>query len=573
MLQQPRDTGRRDQELSAQRAQAAWAQARSLLASASLPWPLKQAWTAGRVLPAAYTTLANCTAVSLRAAAPLEGFFERTTRTLLQSWRYGHLLSKPCLYALAGLTAPAHAVVIARARHVTQLCRQAPVAVWEIFEACWNRATPANELLVDACRSLLPAVREAASPPVVTLRDVRRHLPALHKACKHLSRYGTLYWAFWELWRDVGLPKVRRVLGAIGDFVCPLCASHHPSYHALSAHIHRKHSVVNCLTRYTAGTVCLWCNCEHYTTDRLKYHLGRSPGCVHGLRVVVGEIYQYGSGSKRTGARGHRGLPPKRLPGPLNATPTQRNAALHFRQPDEHELRAELYAATGSSDIYAWPSAPPVPTVEQVTHSTGPAAVSPPTPPAAASATGVVWWRFVHSSDEEAHCSLSPFWPGLQRLTVCWGLPSRWHRFWRLWLAAQDFDTPWDWRARSAQGLLRRAEAEAPTNSGASVADLLAATVTLRQICACVALKGLLWIPGVPSAAGKVLLRKLLPLGVFSTVQSSSGTLFVVSHPDCKVPSGPCFSGDRVAPSSVSERGGLLRPSLVYRSRSLDSVS
>ena len=122
VIQQPRDTGRRDQELALQRAQSAWAHARSLLGSASLPWALRQSWIAGRVLPAAYATLATSTAVSGRATAPLEGFFERATRALTAAWQYGHVLSKPCLYLLAGLPSPSVATTVARARLVTQLC-------------------------------------------------------------------------------------------------------------------------------------------------------------------------------------------------------------------------------------------------------------------------------------------------------------------------------------------------------------------------------------------------------------------------------------------------------------------
>ena len=71
VIQTPKDTGRCDTELSAQRAQTAWTHARGLMASPSLPWALKQAWFAGRVLLAAYATLATSVAVSARATAPL----------------------------------------------------------------------------------------------------------------------------------------------------------------------------------------------------------------------------------------------------------------------------------------------------------------------------------------------------------------------------------------------------------------------------------------------------------------------------------------------------------------------
>ena len=112
VIQRPRDNGRRDQELSLQRAQSAWVQARPLFSSDSLPTSLKRAWLAGRVLPAAYATIANTIAVSARATAPLEGFFDRAVRTLVQSWQFGHMLTKPCLFLLAGLCSPQQATIV-----------------------------------------------------------------------------------------------------------------------------------------------------------------------------------------------------------------------------------------------------------------------------------------------------------------------------------------------------------------------------------------------------------------------------------------------------------------------------
>ena len=210
VVQQPRDNGRRDQELNLQRGQAAWAHARSLFASPVLPFALKQAWLAGRVLPAAYATLACSVAVSRRATSPLEGFFERSARALLGTWQYGHLVSKPCLYAMAGLTAPAHALLVARVRLVTQLCLQAPLPVWELFDASWNRATSWHELLVDACRQVLVAVPGLQRAEHVTLDLMRHNSKAFANACKHVSRFGTCYWAFWELWQDLGASRTKQ---------------------------------------------------------------------------------------------------------------------------------------------------------------------------------------------------------------------------------------------------------------------------------------------------------------------------------------------------------------------------
>ncbi|CAE7826777.1 unnamed protein product [Symbiodinium sp. CCMP2592] len=121
----PRDTGRRDTELCAQRAHAAWSHAKSLLACPTLHWRLKQAWVAGRVLPAAYATIGTSIATSARALSPITGFFDRAARQLVASWRYGHLLTKPALTLLLGLSAPDDAYCIARVRLAVQLLTRA----------------------------------------------------------------------------------------------------------------------------------------------------------------------------------------------------------------------------------------------------------------------------------------------------------------------------------------------------------------------------------------------------------------------------------------------------------------
>ena len=239
---------------------------------------------------------------------------------------------------LLGLSAPEDACVIARARLAVQLCARAPFRVSELFEAVWNLATPWGTQLTDACRMVLAGCRGWSPGDHVTLPGVRRWGPSILKACKHLSRYGSAYRAFTELWAEITSPRVTHFIGVAVPRTCCLCSSVLPSAQALAAHIHRKHSVVNCLTQFTCGTVCLWCNVEHHSTDRLKYHLRHASQCLHGLRIVVGSAYIYGSGTKRKGRRGHVGLPPVRVAGPINATPAQRRAALEGRICTEHEL-------------------------------------------------------------------------------------------------------------------------------------------------------------------------------------------------------------------------------------------
>ena len=196
-----------------------------------MPWALKQAWFAGRVLPAAYATLATNIAVSARATAPLTGFFEKAARHLLQSWHFGHFVTKPALFTLLGLSAPEHAVLIARARLVLQLLTKAPPAVWELFDAAWNRDTPWCQLLVDACRQVLPAIRTPTGMrvPHCTLAALSRNKGALVKALRFLSRWGTAQAACCALWHDVvvvrekkeSLVTCSRVFAVYATLPCP----------------------------------------------------------------------------------------------------------------------------------------------------------------------------------------------------------------------------------------------------------------------------------------------------------------------------------------------------------------
>ena len=580
-----RDNGRRDNELNAQRAQAAWAHARSMLTSPALPWPLKQAWVAGRVLPAAYATLATCLAVSGRATAPLLGFFERAARVLVGSWQYGHVLTRPALLVLLGLCAPEHAVLIARARLVTQLISKAPPLVWELFD----------ELLTDACRQAMALLPVCSQPDsrVPTMLSIRHFLPQLVQACRYLSRWGTGQAVLVEVWHDVVQPRAKLVLGDPGEFRCHMCSACLPSGHALAAHIHRKHSVVNCLTRYTNGTVCLWCHVDMHSTDRLKYHLRTTPGCLHGLRVTVGEAYVYGSGTKRSGRRGHVGLPPTRMIGPQNATPAQRVAALQNRACTQQELTQELFAAAAVYDVYQWPV-------------TGPSEGESPRGPASqrgSSTTADI--NHLHSAqvnrrrDADLHTDsplsfytivthsqatavdrdgvsiVSPLWGGLRRRAIAWRLPREWHCYWRLWLALHA-NQPWDHRHKAAFAPLRKAygggqpassetSAQGPTSQ---LQDLLAATVTFRQICACVQQRGMLWMPGRPSSYGVALLKALLPEAVFRTLSFPTGVVFTAAHPRCTAESWLPHVTSICAFTSGRVQTVALRAHFVYRTQS-----
>ena len=135
---------------------------------------------------------------------------------------------------------------------------------------------------------------------------------------------------------------MKSIIGQAVPQECPDCGLLLPSKHALAAHLHRMHGRVALCTQYTSGPICLWCLGDFHNTDRLRYHLLHSPLCEHGLRCVVGPVYTYGSGSKRRGRRGHLRAPVGRVPGPINASPAQRKAALEGRICTDAELAEEL---------------------------------------------------------------------------------------------------------------------------------------------------------------------------------------------------------------------------------------
>ena len=539
----------------------------------------------GRILPAAYATLATSIARSARAWSPLTGFYERAARTLIGSWQFGHFLTGPLLGAVLGLPTPGHAATIARVRIVVQLVSVAPPALFDLFDAAWNRATPWCELLADSLRTVAVALPPGDSRGSVTsIAYVRQHAHLLKKACRRLSRWGSQLHAVWELWQDVLLPRQKLVLGEPAVFLCPLCQQSLPSRHALAAHLHRKHAVVNVMTRYTDGTACLWCHTEHHSTDRLKYHLRSCASCMHGLRVVVGQVYSYGTGTKRTGTRQHRGLPPTRLPGPINATAAQRRATLEGRQCTPQELQQELFQSTGATDVYSWPPLIPDADGEQVTDHAQ--STNSPAPCAAASFALSVRtpvgessrWYSVADFSAVSACDWhtpSPNWERLLAHSFVLQWPATWHRYWRIWHAMNSL-SPWSPSAFRAANILRSL-ATAPGDTGASssgpppgLLDFLAATIAVRQSCDVLRSRGFIWISGVPSAAGRSLLRSLLPVASFHVLQSSTSPVFIVAHASSPPPVWRAgLSSLLDCPfASASPRVVPLRSSLVYRTRS-----
>ncbi|CAE7257580.1 unnamed protein product [Symbiodinium sp. CCMP2592] len=531
VVQHPKDNGRRDSELCAQRGRTAWAHGRNLINSDALPWALRQAWVAGRILPAAYATLATSVAVSERATAPLHGLFERIARVVCGSWRFGHRLHRSVLLCLLGLTAPEHAVVVARTRLVVQLVGRAPTEVWDLFDAAWNRAVPWCALLADACKSVARGVASAQRKHVPSaLAFVRANQRGMLKACRFLSKWGTLQWAFWDLWQALSGPRHKRVLGCATPHPCGICNAVLPSAHALAAHVHRKHSVVNWLTRYTHGTA--W---------------------------------------------------------PLNATPAQRAASEAGRPCTAGELAQELFAVTGALGPFDWPApqvndgaarfvaaAPadphprPFPLDVGAAEPVGPAAAiahCPGSEEDAPSVSNLVeapvrQWRciFDYSEPAEAWHLPSPLWSAWSLAPVIWQLPLAWHRYWKCWHATDLFH-PWDAAATSAFRVLRSSvsdPAAASKEPPVALQCLLAATVTLRQVCARVCAGGALWLWGVPSSAGLSLLRRLLPRALFRSAHLPFGVIFAAQHPDCPPSWWPDLLG--LCSPSPAGRSPFVRP-------------
>ena len=255
-----------------------------------------------------------------------------------------------------------------------------------------------------------------------------------------------------------------------------------------------------------------------HSTDRLKYHLRTTPACLHGLRVQVGEVYSYGTGTKRSGQRRHVGMPAVRLPGPLNATPAQRAAALEGRVCTDAELADELRRTTGASRVDEWPDDAQGVDPRVLQGQAASLAEGPPEPSVSARPRPHCRWFHVIPDSHAENAALdgvtclSPFWPGLMHAQGIWKLPRSWHQYWTLWRALEA-TAAWDAQHRRAYSVLRKALASSPRPDGPSrdLTDLVSATVTFRRVCECVSWGGAFWIQGRPSAVGQQLIRAVLP--------------------------------------------------------------
>ena len=487
--QRTNDNGRRDLEAAASRGRGVWSQAASLIHSPALPWPLKLAWFQGRTLPAAFSSLATTLAVSSRALSPLTGFFEQCLRQLASTWDDGHHASSDTLKVCIHAPDVEVSLCVARVRLLCRILQHRSTAVTDLFAAAWDRDGRWAGLVCQAVRQIWPAT--ALSPlrsGEPTLAVIARHCRCLLAACRRVSRHGTLLQALCRTWGLFGQGTPRLVIGRAAPQVCPDCEAVLPSKHALAAHRHRMHGRVALCTQYTLGPVCLWCLQDFHNTDRLRYHLLRSPSCEHGLRCVVGPVYEYGTGSKRRGRRGHPRAPVYRLSGPLNASPAQRRAALEGRICTAEEIAEEIARLAPGPDFSSEARSSPVVPRPEPSASGLLSGLPESTPLQAARVSGLAL--------NSCLAPLSPLWGSFADFAQVddWVIPSvHWHRpqptrIWRIpeeWSTCLDLcvevakNVPWSagmWRLTSP---LR---AEAVAGSHGPRASSFAAASAVRRL-------------------------------------------------------------------------------------------
>ena len=553
--QRSNDSGRRDIEAAAGRGRAVWSQAANLVHSPSLPWPLKLAWFTGRTLPAAFSSLSTTVAVSARALSPLKGFYDQCLRQLATAWTDGHHVSSETLQICISAPDVDVSICVARVRLLCRLVQRRSDSAYAALVAAWDRAGRWAVLLQQAVRRIWP---NTSLPPLdlggPTLVLVQRSTRPLLHACRRVSRHGSMLQALCDVWTFFGRGQRRATLGQAVPCSCEDCGAVLPSRHALAAHQHRMHGRVALSTQYTLGSVCLWCLTDFHNTDRLRYHLLHSPACEHGLRCVVGPVYEYGSGTKRSGKKGHPRAPLLRVAGPLNATPAQRLAAAEGRVCSARELEDELNRiAPGPSFASEARSANVIPRPASVTtpelaapSSHQPSASSDVRLSALAapaltipSCTSVLEWRaFAEFAHPDDWIVPSVLWHAPQPPSV-WIMPESWHRCFKLFRVI-SFGCPWSpgmWRGSS---FLRR-EAAPPSSAGrhtsfqeaSSVRMLfLRRLITFRLLLLQVDQGGAIWSSQPLSFAWRSLLRSCVPSISFVSTASvlGFGTLLARPH-------------------------------------------
>ena len=343
--QLPRDNGRHDIENAVSRGRAAEHAAGSLLTRSRLPWPVREGWVSGRILPAAYATLATSLAPGPRSLKPLEGLLDRIRRKIWQSWQEGHHAANCALEVLMPLQSPREALLVARCRLLIQLCCHAPSRVWDLFEAAYYRDAAWPQSLLASARVVWAAAGLSGDVASALRRQVQANAATLLRTCRRLSRFGTLLRACHDHWRQA-LPATpleadRLPAPAPVSFPCRVCHHQSKTKHALAVHLHRSHGVVSHSMQYIVDATCRWCLKDFHSTTRLRYHIEHTSMCRYGLQHVVGPIYQAGVATKRKGALGHLRVPPLQTQGPRLPTPVERRASERDAYATADDLRQE----------------------------------------------------------------------------------------------------------------------------------------------------------------------------------------------------------------------------------------
>ena len=443
--QLPRDNGRRDIENAVSRGRAAEHAAGSLLTRSRLPWLVREGWVSGRILPAAYATLATSLAPGPRSLKPLEGLLDRIRRKLWQSWQEGHHAANCALEVLMPLQSPREALLVARCRLLIQLCCHAPPRVWDLFEAAYYRDAAWPQSLLASARVVWAAAGLPGDVASALRRQVQANAASLLRTCRRLSRFGTLLRACHDHWRQAtpwSSPAAARTpVPARMSFQCRVCWHQSNTKHALAVHMHRSHGVVSTSMQYIVDTTCRWCLKDFHSTTRLRYHIEHTPACRFGLQHVVGPIYQAGAATKRKGALGHLRVPPLQTQGPRLPTPVERRAAEQGTYATADDLRQEqeawesaerqqqVHGQAGQAATDLQPQAAPAHVFPLPIQD--PAAQGPNEGARVVTGERPVRWSTWRILVDDVSAP-SPLWSGLER-DCLWQVGLDWFPYWHIW--------------------------------------------------------------------------------------------------------------------------------------------
>ena len=446
------------------------------------------------------------------------------------------------------------AICVARVRLLCRLVQRRSSFAYDILEASWDRAGRWTSLLQQAVRTLW---HNTSLPPLAsggpTLALLQRSTRELARACRRVSQHGTMLQALHHMWTSFGQSSLRGTIGQAAPQLCPECGATLPSRHALAAHLHRMHGRVALCTQYTLGSVCLWCLLDFHNTDRLRYHLLHSPACEHGLRCVVGPVYEYGSGSKRSGKKGHLRAPVQRVCGPLNASPAPaccRGGGQGMHCPGAAGRTRPASPAPGpsfssqsrSTPVLPRPASAPVPSANGAVSPVEPAHAVQLLPQACmrlgTERTPLQCFSFADFAHPDDWLLPSLHWHRPIPHGI-WMIPSSWHICWRFFRAIHSHP-PWSQEMWRCSSFLRREAAprsDGPRSFGfaetaAKRLLFLRRMVTFRLLLRQVELGSAIWTSSPPDTHWMSFLRNLVPaITAASTIPMLGfGTLLALPH-------------------------------------------